>query len=67
MEKKTVKDLTKTGMAVSLGVLAWTGKDRCRRNKGLHTWAGIALVGFSVWHYNLYQTHDHKPHDRKHP
>ena len=61
MEKKELKDLTKTGMAVSMGVLAWTALGRCRRNKGLHTWAGVALVGFSVWHYNLYQ-----PHEKRH-
>jgi len=57
MDKKTIKDLTKTGMVVSLGFLAWTALGKGRRNKTMHTWAGIALVGFSVWHYNAYQPH----------
>ena len=60
MEKQTVKDIAKSGMVVSLGVLAWTGLGRGRQNKALHTWAGVALVGFSVWHYNAYQPHQNK-------
>ncbi len=55
MDKSTVKSVTKTGMVVSLAALAWTGLGKGRRSKYLHTWAGIALVGFSVWHYNTYQ------------
>ncbi len=60
MEKSTVKDLAKSGMVVSLSVLAWTALGRGRQNRALHTWAGVALVGFSVWHYNLYQRHHGK-------
>jgi hypothetical protein len=55
MEKAAVKEITKSGMVASLGVLAWTALGKGRRNWTLHTWAGIALVGFSVWHYNTYQ------------
>ncbi len=60
MEKSTAKDLVKSGMVVSLSVLAWTALGRGRQNRALHTWAGVALVGFSVWHYNLYQPHHGK-------
>ncbi len=60
MEKSEIIDLTKTGMAVSMGLLVWTGMGKGRRSRPgrtLHTWAGIALIGFSVWHYHLYQPH----------
>ena len=55
MEKRQVGDLIKSGMVVSMGALAWTALGRGRRNRNLHTWAGIALIGFSVWHYNFYR------------
>lgn len=48
------RDLAKLGMAVSLGTLVYTGL-RGREAAGLHVGAGIALIGFSFWHYRLYQ------------
>ena len=50
------RSMAKIGMAASLGTLVGTGllgtgKPAVRR---LHLWAGIALVGFSYWHYTLY-------------
>ncbi|GEM_PF-1012980 len=51
-EKKTV---AKIGMSLSMGTLIATGLMRGRGAKTLHIWSGMALVGFSVWHYNLYQ------------
>ena len=51
-EKKSV---AKTGMTLSLGALIATG---CMKGKGariFHIWSGIALVGFSFRHHNLYQ------------
>lgn len=55
MQKSTVKSLTKAGAVFSLAGLVWTALGKGRRSKCLHTWAGIALVGFSVWHYNTYR------------
>ncbi|MBW2707997.1 MAG: hypothetical protein JRD04_01725 [Deltaproteobacteria bacterium] len=60
MEKSEMKELAKSGMVVSLGVLVWTALGKGRQNRALHTWAGVAAVGFSVWHYNLYQPHQNK-------
>ena len=54
LEAGTVRTLTKVGMGVTLATTVWTGLGRGRRNWTLHTWAGIALVGFSVWHANIY-------------
>ncbi|MDL2268834.1 hypothetical protein LJC71_10160 [Desulfosarcina sp. OttesenSCG-928-A07] len=52
----------KVGMAVSLGVLVGTGlvahmaeKDRAGIAHTVHVVAGVALVGFSYWHWSLYQ------------
>jgi hypothetical protein len=48
----------KAGMAVSLGTLVATGLLESSRTPGvkrLHLWSGFALVGFSYWHYSLYQ------------
>ena len=56
MNKNTIKNLTKAGMVVSLAGLVLTALGKGRRSKLQHTWAGISLIGFSVWHYNTYQT-----------
>lgn len=64
MKTDTVRTLTKVGMVGAMAVLALPafqqaspsgGQHRRRSNSALHTWAGIALVGFAVWHYNCYQ------------
>ncbi|MGE4504873.1 MAG: hypothetical protein AB7D51_05950 [Desulfovibrionaceae bacterium] len=52
------RTLAKAGMAVSLGTLVATGLLETTRSTGLkrlHLWSGFALVGFSYWHYSLYQ------------
>ena len=53
-DTKTARNWSKAGMVISLGGLVWTGMGRGCVNRQWHTWAGIALVGFSVWHYNVY-------------
>lgn len=53
--------LAKWGMAASMGALLVTGLMGPRKGPGrrdlrnLHLWSGMALVGFSLWHYSLYQ------------
>ncbi len=54
MTRKQFQTLAKAGMTVSLAALALTGMKKGCHNKMQHTWAGISLIGFSVWHYNLY-------------
>jgi len=49
------KSIAKIGMTASLGVLVVTGLTRGRGAKALHVWSGIALMGFSWWHHQLYQ------------
>ncbi len=54
---ETKKELAKLGMAASLGVAVFTAPF-LRRNRILrkvHTGAGAMLVGFSLWHHQLYQ------------
>ncbi len=53
LDAKTVRSLSKAGMVASLAVLALTGLGRGRSNRNIHVLAGVALIGFSVWHYNV--------------
>ncbi|CAN2049326.1 DUF4405 domain-containing protein [Candidatus Magnetomoraceae bacterium gMMP-1] len=61
MKTSTIRSITKTGMTISLAGLVLSGigingSKGCRcQSSTLHTWSGVALVGFSVWHYNTYQ------------
>lgn len=57
MTSKTKRTLAKAGMAVSLGTLVATGlmeTNKTETLKKVHLWSGFALVGFSYWHYSLY-------------
>jgi hypothetical protein len=52
---KTQRKIAKAGVLTTMGVLLLTGMGRPRRRYlGLHTWAGVALLGFTFWHWNLY-------------
>lgn len=53
------RDQAKIGMAVAVGTLVATGflsnvKGWTRTTRSLHLCAGVALVGFSYWHWTLY-------------
>lgn len=55
------RSLAKTGMTASLGVLAATGimeglGSRSTAVKTFHVVSGFALIGFSLWHYSLYNS-----------
>ena len=53
----TKRTLAKAGMATSLGLLVATGlmeTNKTETLKRVHLWSGFALVGFSYWHYSLY-------------
>ena len=47
------REFAKAGMISSLGTLVITGFFKFNGAKMLHTWAGWALLGFSVWHHML--------------
>ncbi len=47
------KKVAKVGMTISLGSLVLTGLTHFKGHKSLHTWSGIALLGFSFWHHRL--------------
>lgn len=54
---KDKRTLAKAGMAASLGTLVATGlmeTSKTETLKRVHLWSGFALVGFSYWHYSLY-------------
>lgn len=54
---KTKRTMAKAGMATSLGTLVATGlmeTGKTETLKKIHLWSGFALVGFSYWHYSLY-------------
>ena len=46
----------KAGMVGSLGALVYSGMRRAPGMRGLHVWAGVALLGFTYWHSRLYPT-----------
>jgi hypothetical protein len=49
------RSVAKIGMTLSLGALITTGLMRGQGAKILHIWSGVALIGFSAWHYHLYR------------
>ena len=56
MDLETKKEIAKIGMTVSLGLTVGTALFwKVKKMKNLHTGAGMALVGFSLWHHLLYQ------------
>jgi hypothetical protein len=55
LSAKDQRELAKLGMVAAMGTLLVTGfmgKEASR----LHIGSGLALIGFSYWHYRLYQT-----------
>ncbi|MDD3802030.1 MAG: hypothetical protein RBR03_04875 [Desulfuromonas thiophila] len=56
MTTPELRTLAKMGMTAALAalVVSAAGTGNRRRRIARHTWQGLALVGFSVWHYNLY-------------
>ena len=53
LEKK--REYAKVGMGVSLALTAGTALFMKNGvSSKLHTLSGIALIGFSLWHYSLY-------------
>jgi len=56
LDLDTKKEIAKIAMTVSLGVTVVTSFSMKNKTmKTLHTVAGAALVGFSLWHHLLYQ------------
>ncbi len=58
VEKLDKRTLAKTGMALSLGTLVATsllGVNDSTVARRFHIGAGCALLGFSLWHQNLYK------------
>jgi hypothetical protein len=51
----TQRTVAKAGMSISLGVLVWSAMTRSRKVMRYHTLAGVALLGFTVWHLTLYR------------
>lgn len=49
------RTLAKAGMVVAMGALTWTAMAGRRVLRRYHPLAGVALLGFSVWHMSLYQ------------
>ena len=54
------KTLAKHGMTLSLAALVATGFVGGKTSKRLHLAAGVALVGFSLWHHTLYPSSNRK-------
>jgi len=56
LTKQQQRKLAKVALVTSMGLLTVTGFTKALpfSNK-VHTLAGIALLGFSLWHVNLYK------------
>ena len=54
-DRKRHREVSKAGMTASLGGLVVTGFMRGAGASTLHIWAGMALIGFTLWHVSLYQ------------
>lgn len=54
MDRKTISNIVKAGMTFSMLYLVWSGMGRGKAYRDSHIVAGITLIGFSIWHYNLY-------------
>jgi len=53
---ETKKELAKIGMSVSMGLTVLSSFSmKSKTMKNIHLGAGFALVGFSFWHYALYE------------
>ncbi len=53
---ETKKELAKIGMSVSMGLTVLSSFSmKSKTMKNIHLGAGVALVGFSFWHYALYE------------
>jgi hypothetical protein len=57
---KTQRKIAKASVIASMGVLIWTGMQPRRQYRGLHVWAGMALLGLTLWHWSLYQPRGEK-------
>lgn len=57
--RKTVLQVSRTtakvGMGTAMALLVYTALRGGRRAMRLHTWAGLGLLGFTLWHVYLYQ------------
>lgn len=52
----TKKEVAKIGMTASMAIVVGTSFGmKSKVMKNLHIGAGVALVGFSLWHHMLYQ------------
>jgi hypothetical protein len=47
------KELAKSGIVTTLGALLISGFCRFKYARMLHPLAGVALIGFSLWHHIL--------------
>lgn len=52
----TQRTIAKAGMGVAMGALVWSAMARGRTAMRYHTLAGVALLGFTVWHIALYKS-----------
>ena len=53
---ETKKEVAKIGMTASMAIVIGTSFGmKSKIMKNLHVGAGVALVGFSLWHHMLYQ------------
>lgn len=61
LDLEVKKEIAKVGLTVTLGTTVITSMFmKNSAMKKLHVGAGVALVGFSIWHHMLYNTNKKK-------
>ena len=50
---KNTDELVKAGMLSTMGAAVYSGFAGGKLARFIHPWAGIAMVFFSLWHYQI--------------
>jgi len=51
--KSNSRSLAKTGMVASMVTAIYSGFASGKLARLIHPWAGLAMVGFTLWHHQL--------------
>jgi len=53
ISRNNAGNLAKAGMLASMGTAVYSGFAGGKLARFIHPWAGLALVGFAIWHQQI--------------